>query len=215
MDSYLPPVTNPAPSPQASSAEEPPETWQLRLLREMAQTGGELVQELREPDPARDAAVTALAFSRLTRAVRQILALHGEFERDGLESLMQAQARRDAQAAERAERFSQRRDHIIEALDLASKDRPASDAENLFDDIVFALRALGDEAIATRPVFSIVQQLCTELNLPFDPRLWDVEDWAHEECQAQTPGSPYAIPRREWPKHWPITADPAATPDTS
>jgi hypothetical protein len=215
MDSSIPPVTNPAPSPPASSAEDPAETWQLRLLRQMAETGGELVQDLREPDPSRDVATTALAFSRLTRAVRQILALHGEFTKDGLESLMQAQVRREAQAAQRAEAFSQRRDHIIEALDLASKDRPPSDAENLFDDIVFALRALGDEAIATRPVFSIVQQLCTELNLPFDPALWEHEDWAHDERQAQTPGSPYAIPRREWPKHWPITADPAATPDTS
>jgi len=218
MGCLLPPVTNPAPSPQASSAEEAPDTWQLRMLQRMAEAGMSLVEDLCAPPPEdqpRDPTATALAFSRLTRAVRQILALHAEFEKDGLASLLEREARRAEQQHVRDSRASDRIDDLHEAMEIAHRHHHGAEpSERLFDDVSQLLAEIGTEALADRPVSAIVEQLCAELGFPFDPALWLDEDWAGQEKWERTPGSPYAMRRDQWPRRWPA-AGTAHAPDSS
>ena len=72
-----------------------------------------------------------------------------------------------------------------------------SDTERRYDHLY---ERLEDEAeivrFGTLPIGESIARLCAELGLKPDWDLWRDEDWAIEEAEARTPGSPYG---RAWP----------------
>ena len=57
----------------------------------------------------------------------------------------------------------------------------------------------------------MVAQICRDLGLAIDLSLWEDEDWAIEEAEARTTGSPYAF-RCPEPPPWREKPDKTADP---
>ncbi len=188
-----PPPSQPS---ELSRESEARATRQMRMLQELAEIGmqlaravGRQVAERTQEDPggadtdlAADlAADLALVFSRISRAVRQTIALEARLDRE----LLQAQKAENAAMAEQAraaERaLARRRKHAVreavqEALDaeacgpelealLADLDERLEDAD---DDPDFAELAIGQ----------LVARICRQLGVVPDPSLWEDEGGA-------------------------------------
>ncbi|MDR3510339.1 MAG: hypothetical protein P4L73_01780 [Caulobacteraceae bacterium] len=163
----------------------------VSLLRELAELGMDLARSLRrqvveaeEAAPAVDAGEAALAFSRLSRAVRLTLALEAKAEagEDAAGRNAVARPRLDALSLwtpqetlvlDRRALVSQAVDHAIEVEadgDEMMMDRLTAEAEDWLDEEI-------DEAdLLNRPVLELAALICRELDVPFDPSLWIVEE---------------------------------------
>ena len=83
---------------------------------------------------------------------------------------------------------------------------PASAPQRLDDDNEYDALNFND-----RPIGEMVVQICRDLGLTIDLSLWEDEEWAIEEAEARTLGSPYAF-RRSEPPHSREAADRTADP---
>jgi hypothetical protein len=178
---------------------------QLAVLDELAETGLKLCRALEQQTlesagpqgPALSLGDAALAYGRLSRAVRLTLVLQGKVleERKALDDL--AERRRRQQEAEAQARRAQsesraaRREEVeqiagqvirAEGLDPSEADRLAADAaERLDRDDIY-------DALADHPAGEIVARLCRDLGLEPDWSRWAQEAWAQEAgLQALTP----------------------------
>jgi hypothetical protein len=154
-----------------------------------------------EPRPARVRGPWApcdprVIFLRLSREVRQILALH-------------------ARIAAAAERAGAARGPVPpqNPADIARKNlilRVLDEAMTFFGDALADDPSFDPDAVRTHfgvrieeddnvddvpwvPVGVMVDRLAREINLAPDWRLWEDEDWAKEEIRTRPPGSPYRL----------------------
>ena len=194
----------------------------LAALEELAEMGGELARLVLRQAHERAEAQTpgpidlGLVFARVARAVRQTWALHDRFDRE-------RQARADESEAQRAARvtadFEKRkraradmnlraaismvtvREAIETVLD-ARVDAEAGEDDAVPDEIHALYDALDErltdpkdkDDFADLPISELIARVCKDLGMVPDWNLWADEDWADEEAEARTPGSPYAAP---------------------
>lgn len=215
----------------------------LRTLEDLAEVGMALARsllrraELAEAgDAAADdepvgAAEAALAFSRLSRAVRQTLALEARLE----DEQRARQAQTAAQAAERRAEEDERRamrklrllirkstvqdivEEVIEANEREANEREAGEpeadgpeadgpeadgreVERLLDALHERLEDdAEDDDFENLPIGELVQRICHDLGVAFDPALWADEDWALDGWSEHgEPSDPFAGPPG-WP----------------
>jgi hypothetical protein len=190
-----------APSPEDPAAAERAAV-RLARLDVLAEIGlgisRRLQREVQEAEVGQlDLAAVSLAFCRISKAVRQTIALQARLEAD-----QAAAARKAAQARPFWERAVQPRIPTagytaVSALDPAVEAEAGDDEaayerlERALDERLEALEDADDD----RPVGAIVAEICEALGIEPDWSLWQDEDWALEEARVQAPGSPYG--RRE------------------
>jgi len=185
----------------------------LAVLEELTDIGMEIARALRDrvADQAGEAAPDpGLAFSRIARAVRQTVALEARLdqERQAAHGLAQAhaaeaQAKVAREAAYERLRGAIRKNDVRCAVEQAIDDQAdGGDVERLVTDL---RERLDDESeyddleFNDRPIGEMVASICRDLGLTVDLSLWEDEDWAIEEAQARTLGSPYAFRRQNAP----------------
>jgi hypothetical protein len=158
-----------------------------------------LQREVQEAEVgALDLGAVSLAFCRLSKAVRQTIALQARLEAD-----QALAARKAAEARPFWERAVQPRiptpwDKAVSALDQAVAAEAGGDEaayERLEKALDERLEAIEDDD--DRPVGAIVAEICEALGIEPDWSLWQDEDWALEEALTKAPGSPYGQGRPE------------------
>jgi hypothetical protein len=158
------------------------------MLRELADIGMEIARALQgevraraeavevEPaEPPRSVAELGLAFSRVSRAVRQTLALEARLEDDRLARQRAAEAAEEANAqsnSELSERAARVRAKLMQLL------HPDRERDHQWDDDWFEDLSDGpdDEPgegfVADRPAADVVAGVCGDLGIEPDLRLW-------------------------------------------
>ena len=187
------------------------------VLRELAEIGMDLARALRthalaEPDAAR-AADVGLVFSRVSRAIRQTVALEAKLDADRetrAERAQAAQSVRDGEA--RKIRAVRQRKHIRGLVHCAIKDTAdPNEVENLCFDSREHLNDLDDTDFEDRPIADIIAGICRNLGLnPDAVRLAEEPGMAEAPHPVipntppdppPTPASPNqgpVMPRNEW-----------------
>lgn len=195
-----------ADSPAAPEAAGSPRALierQLWVLGRLAEAGLNLALAIERQATTEDAAPVvegdiALAFGRVSRAVRLTLALQSRVIKD-LQALDQvaagqlyahrcnAERERERLAKQRKDRVQRIVERVIgaEAADEAEVDRLADEAfERLEHDDIY-----GD--LTARPVGEIIALICRDLGLSPDWTRLAEEAWAQEEIRGGAPGSPF------------------------
>jgi hypothetical protein len=186
----------------------------MRVLEELAEIGMELARSVRrqalEPGVAPVQGDLGLAFSRISRAVRQTIALEARIDADQLAWAAKRAVERTARRAEDAERQAEAEEHRIDARGakvqrvieqaIQAEAADADEAERLLDGMC---ERLDDcefcDDLADRPIGEIVARICRDLGLTPDWSRWAQEGWAVEEARDGAPGSPYALGRSDRP----------------
>ena len=200
----------------------------LAVLAELAEIGMEITRALRErvAEQAGDdesKGDPGLAFSRIARAVRQTLALDAKLDQErqvarglALANLAEAQAKVERAAAHERLRGLIRKSVVRSAVEQAIDDQADGDdvewlvtdfRERLDDEDEYDALDFND-----RPIGEMVAQICRDLGLTIDLSLWEDEEWAIEEAEGRTLGSPYAFRRPEPPAWREGTIRPGAPP---
>jgi hypothetical protein len=193
--------------------------WRMRMLEATAEHGVALLDDVRRmardesapfnPGPQID---LGLAYSRISKAIRQSVMLHARFEEDFNKTSEQkeaeaaaaraaeAQRAASAEAAPKARRKRQVRKAVTLALDLAVEEAEARSTEPLdfshhYAELHERLEDYDEYSDFGRlPVGAVVENICRVMGLEFDPALWEHEPWATQEMAEKPEGSPYA----EW-----------------
>jgi hypothetical protein len=177
----------------------------LRMLEELAEIGMTLARAVQqqvldqaaaEPAEAAEqpgAGNLALVFSRISRAVRQTIALEAKLAEEGRtrdEQTAAEQARRAVvDGRERKQRRrAQAKRFIEQAVDIEAADHDA--AEELLWELDERLDDV-EADFADRPIGEIVARICRDMGLAPEWSLWAKEEWAVEEIATRPPGSPF------------------------
>ena len=181
------PAADPAQAPSRARLER-----QLERLDRLAEAGMEMIEALTAQAKGTGPKVIegdlALAFDRVSRAVRLTELLHKELSGDSEDPQAAAQ---DAEASRRAAH----RDRAVRIVRRVARDHCRKDgfavsaiareaAERLDDDDIYAL-------VSSRPVGELVALICRDFGLEPD---WDglaAEAWAQAEIDSGAPGSPF------------------------
>jgi hypothetical protein len=193
----------PAPAAAAAELARSLITQQLGMLGRLAEVGLNVAlaveRQALEAASAAPPGELALAYGRVSRAVRLTIALQARLLKDLQElddvaarkqAREQADAGRERQIAEaarkaRVERIVERLIHD-EAADEGEADRLADEAyERLEHDDIY-----GD--LLDRPVSEIIERVCKDLGLAPDWSRLAQEAWARDEIAAGAAGSPLA-----------------------
>jgi hypothetical protein len=153
----------------------------------------------------------SLSFTRVARAMRQSVALKDRIDEARQARLDGEEAAREAVAEEKNtqpesgfERKKQVHELIADAIEDAAWDKGGGrdedsdaeadhEAERLFEALYERLEDPADEAdFEDRPMGELIARICRDLDFTPDWNQWDLEDWAIEEAERNTPGSPYA-----------------------
>jgi hypothetical protein len=160
---------------------------QLRfeVLGELTRIGMALARdvgrEAAEPQGGPDAPPVdfAMQFSRISRAVRQTVALEAKFDAE-------RQARRDKAAADLAVetrlRGIRRKARVSDLVEWVLESE--SDSERLTENLNERLEDLDDCDFADRPLGEIVASICRDLGVTVDWTLWEDQPWAAEALGA-------------------------------
>jgi hypothetical protein len=196
--------------------------WRMRMLETAAERGLDLLDDNRRQ--VRDGSFegdAALAYSRISKAIRQTVMLHAKFEEEAGKTdeqraaeaaAAQAAEAQRAAAAEAGRKAHQRRQvkrAVTVALDTASDAAAArKEKTSAFAGLHLKLRERLDDYdeysdFGRLPVGAVVESICRVLGLEFDPALWEDEPWAKAEMAEKPEGSPYA----EWEPPAPETAN--------
>ncbi|MDR3513920.1 MAG: hypothetical protein P4L73_19960 [Caulobacteraceae bacterium] len=202
----------------------------LQTLEDLAEVGMALARSLlrraelaeageASADEPVGAAEAALAFSRLSRAVRQTLALEARLEDELRADQAQAAARAAERRAAEDERRARRKlcllirkstvqdivEEVIEAnaREAGGREADGPEVERLFDGLYERLEDdAEDDDFENLPIGELVQRICLDLGVAFDPALWADEDWALDEWSGNgEPSSPFTGLAR--PPGWP------------
>jgi hypothetical protein len=181
------PATQPLDPPQDRAAER------FAMLRELADIGMEMARALQgevraraeaveDPGEApRSVAELGLAFSRVSRAVRQTLALEARLEDERLARERAAEAAEDARSqsnSEVSERAARVRAKLMQLL------HPDRERDHRWDDDWFEDLSdgpddeRGEGFVSDRPAADVVAGVCGDLGIEPDLRLWAGEDGA-------------------------------------
>lgn len=160
------------------------------------------VSEAMKAGEAVDTGAVALEYARLSRSVRQTLALEARFDAAGADL---AKALADERAARRERAEQARADRIsfnMECVEAAVSEAIAAEADRTGDEARAErlnerlLEQLEDpreeDEIADRPVSALIARVSKSLGVAVDWSLWEDEDWAVAEWRAGLAGSPYA-----------------------
>ena len=180
---------------------------QARVLERLCDLCMDVAEALREQvlgqvaaREAVDAGQTALALSRIARAVRLTLALEARLaepppERAAAAGAPGAVAKPDIRFFLRAKRRGHCALAAFKAIELVA-DGDNDRREELRSEVRERLREVDDD-IMNRPIGEVVAILCREFGLPYDPTLWADEPWAIEEAEnAESPWPPPAAAGR-------------------
>jgi hypothetical protein len=163
--------------------------WQGLSLR--------LQREVRESEVGQlDMGAAALSFSRLSKAVRQTIALQARLEADHAAAKTAAQAARAECRPAPPPRVSAptRRDLADAVVEQAVADAAGADEAaygRLVSEADERLDAL-DEDLGGRPIGAVAAEICEALGVDPDWALWRDEDWATQEATTGAAGSPFA-----------------------
>ena len=186
---------------------------QMAMLQELAEIGMQMVRAVRDEAVVRaeafDLGVALSAptptstpaspvggrdlgtvYSRISRAVRQTMALETRFA-EGLEAARTARssARRATVRLRAVVHQGEVRDYVAQAIEAEAVERgtPEKAVERLFDDLDTRLD-LGDydEALLNGSIGELVARICADLGVSFDWTLWDDHPWAADHIRAQT-----------------------------
>ena len=179
---------------------------QLAMLQELAEIGLQIARAVRdealaraepvdEEAPARvspfGAGDLGLIYSRISRAVRQTLALESRIA-EGLETA-RFERRRSHVAKVRSafeDREREVRDYVAEAIENEGAERriPDNEVERLLDDLDERLEdGQYDDALADGPIAELVARICEDLGVSPDWRIWDDQDWAIDYIKERMP----------------------------
>ena len=169
---------------------------QMRMLQELAEIGMQLARAVgrQVADCAQDpeggdadraanlGAHLALVFSRISRAVRQTIALEARLDRQ----IHQARRDEDVALAEQARiatrALARRRKHAVrEAVQHAVEAETCGpELEALLADLDDRLEDPDDDLdFAELPIGELVARICRQLGVVHDPSLWQDEDAGH------------------------------------
>jgi len=196
--------------------------WRMRALELTAERGLEMLDDLRQQ--SRDGSYegdAALAYSRISRAIRQTVLLHAKFEEEAGKSdeqkkaeaaaarAAEAQRAASAEAGRRAHQKRQVKRAVMLAADVESdaaeaRGERARDYADLYVDLHERLDDYDEYSDFGRlAVGAVVENICRVLGIEFDPALWEDEPWAKAEMAEKPEGSPFA----EWRSSDPETAN--------
>jgi hypothetical protein len=192
------------PRPPAEAAER--DARALARLDELAAIGMDLARDLRrraaDDDAPLDPAEAALAFSRLSRAIRLTIALEQRLAEGAsarAEAAQRARVLRDGY--ERAMRAAGRKDQAqaMVAQALAADGRDAAEVEILLEDLTERLDEDDDALwLDDVPVAVMAAGICRDLGVAFDPAVWaGMED--EEEAPPGDSPSAHAVQARAPP----------------
>jgi hypothetical protein len=143
-----------------------------------------------------------LALTRITRCVRQTVALEAKIAMDYRGWAAQSEAERAAAAAKQAERAerdeARRRERKKTKVERAAKTVIDCSSEPVFRDLDHRMLqewlwdSDDDEDFADRSVGEIIAAICRDLDLPLDLWKFEGELWVKEEMRTKPPGSPVA-----------------------
>jgi hypothetical protein len=200
-----PPATSPATSCDAFDPDAERAARHARLLQEMIELGMELMRDLRAPNDAAPKAAplspaeTALAFERLSRAVRRTMLLERRFAEPPAApkpETREAQDPKTLAAREFAEwraRFdaefaalppAERRRDVLRSIvpsmiETALEREPWREGENLYERCERVISdALADQEILDLPIPALMARICADLGVEPDWRQWDPGHWA-------------------------------------
>jgi hypothetical protein len=131
----------------------------LALLQELAEIGMSLVRGLAAEPVSPEVALT---FARISRAVRQTVALEARLEQE-------AAGIRRAQGAQRKHQAQRHVERILVA------EASEADADDLLADLYERLADEDDCDFADKPLGEIVARICADLGVTFDPEVWQDE----------------------------------------
>jgi len=160
------------------------------------------VSEAMKAGEAVDTGAVALEYARLSRSVRQTLALEARFDAAGADLAKaladERTARRERAEQARADRIQFNFDCVEAAVGeaiAAETDRTGDEAraERLNERLLEQLEDPREEdEIADQPISALIARVCENLGVAVDWSLWEDEDWAVAEWRAGLVGSPYA-----------------------
>jgi hypothetical protein len=151
-----------------------------------------------------------LAYSRISKALRQALMLHARFEEDSYKTSQERAAEAAARQAREAQRTAaiqagakaHQKRAVVQAVKIAMEAELAEDGEKfdyggVYGELLERLDDYDDYSdFGRKPVSEIVEGICKVLDLTFDPALWEDEPWAIEEAKAKLVAEQVA----DWPE---------------
>ncbi len=180
-----------------------------RMLRELAGIGMRLVRLVEAQaqarvaeEPAAELGRADVAFARISRSIRQTLALKAKLAEMAAKRAAAVTRENRAQAADEA-RLHRRKARlaraVAETIDVTPHER---DAEHLLADLHERLEDPDIAAdLAIRSMGEMVASVCDDLGLGIDPDVWQSKGWyLTENWQARDRGAPAAQlePQRPW-----------------
>ena len=176
--------------------------WRLRFVELAAESALAMLQKITEntvaerTDPQADA---GLAYSRISKALRQALMLHAKFEEDSYKTQQERAAEAAARQAKEAQRAAaiqagakaKQKRQVEQAVKIAmeaelARDGEAFDYGGVYGELLERLDDYDDYSdFGNKPVSETVESICKVLGLTFDPALWEDEPWAIEEAKAE------------------------------
>ena len=211
--------------PSASAADpqdrQANHAWRMRMLESTAERGIDILDEVRDMARARETEDDlGLAYSRISKSIRQTVMLHAKFEEDANKTDAQREAEAAAAlASAEAAHITHQKRQAKKAVKLAMDiEWEAAEARGEAPDYAERLLDLNERLddydeysdFGKLPVGAVVESICRVMGLEFDPALWEDEPWALAEMAEKPEGSPYA----DWPPSAPETAnDDEAEPD--
>ena len=182
----------------------------LAMLHELAEVGMTLVRSIAGQAAAGPiCGELGLLYCRVARAVRQTLALEVRFEGEVL-------VERGREAAVRGAAVQPGVAPVMERereTDGTEPDDPVAETEFLFAERRERLADPEDADFADRPLAEIVERICRDLGVAYDPCLWAEEEEAREGDATPSPATvgafaiaPGPAVSRGWPPDTPIAA---------
>jgi hypothetical protein len=190
--------------PSQAQPESSPLERRLQTLDRLAEAGMQVIEALTAQAKGTGPKVVegdvALAFSRVSRAVRMAVLLQQQLDQGAtppIASPMDLQMAALKAEAERKKAHIKRVERIVArvALDCGKKPERAADfayaaRERLDDDDIYSL-------VATRPVGELVAMICRDFGLEPDWDELEQEAWAQAEIASGAAGSPFLEVRDE------------------
>jgi hypothetical protein len=192
------PVRTDVADPREARAER-----RLAMLETLAEIGMALAGDLSrrvgeglERGEPLDGGAVALEFSRVSRAVRQTIALEARLDQDreALARMFAAERAARDRAIEQARIEGRRR--TVRLAVLGAIERAGGGyhqisrlSEALYERLEDPRE---DDDFVDLPVSALVSRICTALGVRADWDLWKTTDWAAEERREAVEGSPYA-----------------------